>query len=76
MSKVEHIEMFVQDDAPNYGSRYHPAIHVQSQKSTFAEKWMPVISLGCLPLICASLFAVQGSPRVLQWVIRIINSLF
>jgi hypothetical protein len=76
MSKAEHIELLAQGDAPSYGSSYYPAIHAQPKKSTFAEKWMPVISLGCLPLICATIFAVQGSPRVLQWLIRIINSLF
>ena len=76
MSKAENIEIFVQQDIPNYESSYHPAIHNPSERMTFGRNWMQMISLGCFPFICAAVFAVQGSPRVFQWLIRIINSLF
>jgi len=76
MSKAENIELFVQQDISSYESSYNPAIHNPSQRMTSGRNWMQVISLGCLPLICAAVFAVQGSPRVLQWLIRIFNSLF
>jgi hypothetical protein len=76
MSKAENIEIFAKHDAPNYESSYNPAVHTPSRKMTFGKNWMQVISLGCLPLLCATVFAVQGSPRVLQWIIKIINSLF
>jgi hypothetical protein len=76
MSKAENIELFAQQDAPNYESSYNPALYIPSKKIMFGKKWMPMISLGCLPLICAAVFAVQGSPRVLPWLIKIISWLF
>jgi hypothetical protein len=74
MSKADNIEILGHYDALNSSNTYDPPI--PSRKLTHNEKWMPVISLGCLPFACAVIFAVQGSPRVLQWIIRIINSLF
>jgi len=76
MSKAENIETWVQQDAPNYGSSYAPSVRKNPGTLTFGKKWVPLISFGCLPLICAAIFAVQGSPRVFQWILKMIDLLF
>ena len=76
MSKAENIETWGKQDSPNYGSSYAPSIRKNPGRMTFGEKWVPLISFGCLPLICVVVFAVQGSPRVFQWILKMFNLLF
>lgn len=76
MSKAEHTEVWTQPDPSNYTS-YPNTLRLHSSKhSTIGNIWVLIVSLLILPLLSATLFALQGSPEALRWIINIINSLF
>jgi hypothetical protein len=76
MSNAENIEAGAQHDQSNYESDHHSQLLHPSAKSTLGDKWVLIVSLLVLPLLSSVVFAVEGSPEVLRWIISMIKFLF
>ena len=76
MSNAENIEIRPRHEAPNYDTSFVSPIPGVSKKSIVGQKWILLVSFLFMPLFCAAIFAVQGSPEVFERIMNIINSLF